>query len=506
MNIPSGQHYKVNNTNLAYGDVGAAASSHQHGGGDITSAVANATDADTVDGSHAAAFAAAAHAHAHADTTGLQGGAAGERYHLTEDEHTAAIGLTGDVTYYVNCDTGDDGNAGDADHPFETVEHALSIIPKNLNGYTAVIRLTASQNYDEVIEARGYIGGRLKFQNWGGVLWSGTAPLTITDCDDVWIYEIEFHATGNGSLISVDNSRVYTDACGFSEAEDINATAFCAAALANIVAVDSYDRDGEDPINYAFTVVHGSMVYYKGAFGANLQDTSQYDGALLESSFEIAQSNDASVTDNAIVRYHETDGRKIQDSLVTIDDSGSVNIPSGQAYKIDGSAHTHTTTDSVYLRAAEALSRGTNGAAYTAPIEASTNHEIYVALDFDKDTDEFAVWTLDLPTGWNAGTVTFLPKWTATGGSGTVCWSIRGVCIGDNVAIDTAFGTAVTSTDTLQNADRVHIGPETAAMTFAGTVAAGKWLAVEVSRDVSEDTLGQDARLLGLTMKFTRVV
>ena len=35
-------------------------SSHQHAGGDITSAVANATDADTLDGSHAAAFLPAA--------------------------------------------------------------------------------------------------------------------------------------------------------------------------------------------------------------------------------------------------------------------------------------------------------------------------------------------------------------------------------------------------------------------------------------------------------------
>jgi hypothetical protein len=93
-NIPSGQSYKKNSVALAYGDVGAAASSHTHGGGDITSqvgdantvdgehasafadashthgggdvtsAVANATDADTVDGSHAAAFAASSHNHA----------------------------------------------------------------------------------------------------------------------------------------------------------------------------------------------------------------------------------------------------------------------------------------------------------------------------------------------------------------------------------------------------------------------------------------------------------
>ncbi len=37
---------------------------HTHGGGDVTSAVASATDADTVDGEHAAAFADASHTHA----------------------------------------------------------------------------------------------------------------------------------------------------------------------------------------------------------------------------------------------------------------------------------------------------------------------------------------------------------------------------------------------------------------------------------------------------------
>lgn len=38
---------------LTPADIGAAAASHTHSGGDITSAVANATNADTVDGAHA---------------------------------------------------------------------------------------------------------------------------------------------------------------------------------------------------------------------------------------------------------------------------------------------------------------------------------------------------------------------------------------------------------------------------------------------------------------------
>ena len=43
-----------------------------------------------------------------------------------------------------------------------------------------------------------------------------------------------------------------------------------------------------------------------------------------------------SATNNAIARYDTTTGKLIQDSLATIDDNGSVNIPAGQTYNIDG--------------------------------------------------------------------------------------------------------------------------------------------------------------------------
>jgi hypothetical protein len=46
----------------------------------------------------------------------------------------------------------------------------------------------------------------------------------------------------------------------------------------------------------------------------------------------------ASSTDNAIVRFDGTTGKTGQTSLATIDDSGSVNIPTGQAYKINNTA------------------------------------------------------------------------------------------------------------------------------------------------------------------------
>jgi hypothetical protein len=46
----------------------------------------------------------------------------------------------------------------------------------------------------------------------------------------------------------------------------------------------------------------------------------------------------ASSTDNAVARFDGAGGKTLQNSLVTIDDSGSVNIPSGQTYKINSVA------------------------------------------------------------------------------------------------------------------------------------------------------------------------
>ena len=44
----------------------------------------------------------------------------------------------------------------------------------------------------------------------------------------------------------------------------------------------------------------------------------------------------ASATDNAIVRYDGTTGKLVQNSGATISDTGTVNIPAGQTYNING--------------------------------------------------------------------------------------------------------------------------------------------------------------------------
>lgn len=160
-----------------------------------------------------------------------------------------------------------------------------------------------------------------------------------------------------------------------------------------------------------------------------------------------------------------------------------------------------TGKQTVWVPAAAMISRTTNGAA-TGTTESTTNKIMNKTLDFDTTTQEFAQFTVAFPKGWDEGTVTFVPYWTAASGSGTFISTLAGVALSDDDAIDTALGTAQSSTDTLLLALDVHVGPESAAITIAGTPAEGDIVYFQIARDVA-DTLGVDAKLIGIKLFYT---
>ena len=129
----------------------------------------------------------------------------------------------------------------------------------------------------------------------------------------------------------------------------------------------------------------------------------------------------------------------------------------------------------------------------------------YYSLDFDKDTDEFAQWIVAMPSDWNAGTVTAVFYWTFVTGSGaeTVKWYIAGQSYANDDALNQALGTAVGVEDAAITASDVHISSATGAVTIADATAS-ELVIFEVYRDISEDTLAGDAKLLGVMINFTR--
>lgn len=150
--------------------------------------------------------------------------------------------------------------------------------------------------------------------------------------------------------------------------------------------------------------------------------------------------------------------------------------------------------------------RTTNGPA-TGLIELSTNKIMLPSLDFDSATPEYAQVGIAMPPNWNEGTLTYIPYWhhaTAVTNFG-VAWKMRGRCFSNGDALDAAMGTEQSSVDTGGTADTLYIGPESSAITLAGTPAERDLAILEFYRDPADgsDNLAVDARLHGVYISLT---
>lgn len=151
--------------------------------------------------------------------------------------------------------------------------------------------------------------------------------------------------------------------------------------------------------------------------------------------------------------------------------------------------------------ASSMLSRTTNGAA-AGLTELATNDVMLASKDFDQTTSEGVQFYVPMPKSWNEGTVTAQFGWTAASGAGTAIWSISGTAFSDDDAMDAAFGSAQTATDTLITANDMHISPVTSAITIAGTPAESDFVIFQITRDIS-DTLNADAKLIWCKVYLT---
>jgi hypothetical protein len=141
-----------------------------------------------------------------------------------------------------------------------------------------------------------------------------------------------------------------------------------------------------------------------------------------------------------------------------------------------------------------------------ATIASAANQPDIQTLDFDATTQEFAQFSIAMPKRWNLGTVAFAPVWShaATTTNFGVVWQLQGLARSNDDAIATAYGTAQTSTDTGGTTNDLYVGPESSAITIAGTPAAEDVVFFRVARNPSDgsDTLAVDARLHGVILYF----
>lgn len=147
------------------------------------------------------------------------------------------------------------------------------------------------------------------------------------------------------------------------------------------------------------------------------------------------------------------------------------------------------------------------GSGVLTNIATSANQPDVQTLNFHQSTQQHCQFAIPLPKRWNKGTVTARFRWShaATTTNFGVVWGIQAVAVGDNEAINQAYGTAVEVTDTGGTTNRLYVSSETSALTVANTPADGDTIFFRVYRKAADgaDTLAIVARLHGVDLFVT---
>ncbi|HBF40541.1 MAG TPA: hypothetical protein DDW19_01810 [Anaerolineaceae bacterium] len=138
--------------------------------------------------------------------------------------------------------------------------------------------------------------------------------------------------------------------------------------------------------------------------------------------------------------------------------------------------------------------------------ESSTNKVNMGSFPFDKDAIEYAFVNVAMPDDYAGGDVYAKFYWKHLAGTAfKVSWGLQAVGFGDGDALDAAYGTAQYANDEGGTAGHLYISPLTAAITPAGTPAAGDFVSLRALRkadDGSNDTLDADAYLIGVMLWY----
>ena len=178
---------------------------------------------------------------------------------------------------------------------------------------------------------------------------------------------------------------------------------------------------------------------------------------------------------------------------------GSGTTVNGAAVKVAGK-------ESIWVPASAMQPTTSNGCSALTTVETTSGRPDMVVLDFDKDSDEFAQFSVAFPKSWNEGTVTFQFFWSGIAATTGVTLGLQGVAVGDNDTIDVAYGTAILVDDDAQGAvEEMLVSAESAAITIAGSPAVDQLCYFRIFRDVSatNDDMAGDCRLHGVKLFFT---
>jgi hypothetical protein len=186
-------------------------------------------------------------------------------------------------------------------------------------------------------------------------------------------------------------------------------------------------------------------------------------------------------------------------------DTGNYSAGTNTTIRGNTSAFAICDTNGTATRTATMTSGSGKQSGIICAINPASDYPDFRSFDFDQTTPETIEVIVQVPDTYTAGGFTAKVHWSTTAGSGDVIWKISLSSLGDNTSLATAWGTAVSVTDTSNGANKRNISDATSSITPGGSVAAGQLMAVRITRDASNasDTLAADARLEGIVLTFT---
>lgn len=200
-----------------------------------------------------------------------------------------AAGLTADKTVYVATTGSDATGDGSQTSPYATINKALSTIPKNLNGYSARIRVAAG-TYPESVLIQHFSNGSLYlFGNSGDVV-TITGGFEIINVKMIEISNILL--TLANSMLSVvgSNVRVFSPFSASGGQYGVYANHASFLMLLNTVTVNNA---GAQTTSIAITATNCSSIYVESLAGSNTVAFAATRGAVCSYGTDVSTSASA---------------------------------------------------------------------------------------------------------------------------------------------------------------------------------------------------------------------
>lgn len=462
---------------------------------------------------------------------------AGTGLSITGSPVTTSGTITANVTYGTTAGTACQGNDG---RIANIKSSSITTVDSSEGGIGGTINLSGWENANGgslIMNAEGYgNGGSINTSDGGGSISTTQSGGSINtsngggSIDTRGTGSIQFGIAGTrttltgtatadraislpdmgGELIVQNNSSIYTyngditigdiggigGISGFGRTinfEDNNISGFNIASSGSISG--SGLTQATDRILGRTTAGTGAVEEITVSGGASLSA-----GALTvhSQSHAITSTSDHTAGNNKVF-YSNSSGQVTELALgaanTVLTSNGATSAPSFAAVSAGAT--------NLWIPASAWIPRTTTGCGVDST-ELSTNKVNTDQLLFDTATEEYAQALVMMPSNYNYGTITARFYWTASSGSGGVAFGLRGRAYADDDALDQAQGTGQVTTDTFIVADDLHVTAATSAITLAGTPAANRPVQFEIYRQVSNasDTLGVDARLLGVEVIF----